>query len=151
MKAKLIFFGLMGLLIASCSKDDNFGPDGKRTIEAGALPEQIQSYITSHFPEQQIVQAIEEKERKSLEYEVFLSSNYHLEFNTYLYVESIDGTAKLPDSVIPESVLNYTQVNYPNQYIVAWDWEDTYQQVELNNQMELDFTTSGEFIRIDRD
>lgn len=151
MKSKLLLFGLAGLLFTSCDQDDGFGPGKERIIEAANLPVEIQNYVSTHFSEYSIVKAIEEKEPNGLEYEVNLRGGYQLDFNTYLHVTEIKGNAKLPDSVIPESILNYTNVNYPDLYIIKWEWEDTYQQVELSNTLELEFTTTGEYIRVDND
>jgi|SRR5690554_4337433 len=151
MKTKLLLFAIAGLLFTSCDQDDGFGPGKERIIEAANLPVEIQNYVSTHFSEYSIVKAIEEKEPNGLEYEVYLSGGYGLEFNTYLHVTEIKGASRLPDSVISESILNYTNLHYPDLYIRKWEWEHTYQQVELNNGIELEFTTTGEFIRVDSD
>lgn len=149
MKRKLLLFSLTSLLFVSCDKDDDLGPDNERTIEVASLPGEIRNYISTHFAELTIVKAIADKERNKIEYDVYLSNQINLEFDSYFYVTGINGVSKLPDSVIPEAILNYTSLTYPDQYITDWDWEDTYQQIQLNNSLELVFATTGEFIRID--
>jgi hypothetical protein len=39
--------------------------------------------------------------------------------------------------------------NYPNNFITDWEIEDGYQEVELDNGIELEFTLDGVFIRMD--
>lgn len=151
MKAKIILVALTGLLFVSCSKDDDSGPDKETAINAANLPVEIKNYVAIHFANHTIVKAVEDQERNEIEYEVYLSENIYLDFDSYRYVTEINGALKLPDSVIPDAILNYANENYPDQYITDWKWEDTYQQVDLNNALELVFTTNGEFIRIDID
>ena len=63
----------------------------------------------------------------------------------------VDGVIQLPNSVIPQSILDYVSVNYPNNVITDWELEFNHQQVELNNNIELEFEMNGNFIRIDND
>lgn len=64
-------------------------------------------------------------------------------------VKEINGKSKLPDSVIPTKILSYVKSNYPNNYITEWESGRRKQQVELNNDLSLDFNHSGVFLRID--
>ncbi len=112
------------------------------------VPTEIQAYVDQHFPQQTVIQARLEADDQS-NYELLLDNFIKLEFNVQKSIVEIDGPVKLPDSVIPASVLSYVSTNYPDQHIVAWELDATKQQVELNNHVELEFDLQGNFIRID--
>ena len=72
-----------------------------------------------------------------------------MEFNSKNNIKSIEAKSKLPNSVIPEKIMEYVETNYPNNFIVEWDLDTKHQSVELNNGIELEFTLKGAFLRID--
>jgi len=82
-------------------------------------------------------------------YDVVLDNNTVLEFNRKKEVTEIKSTSKLPDSVIPVKISQYVESNFPGNYINEWELEDKHQQVGIDNGLDLEFTLSGDFIRID--
>lgn len=136
-------------LFTSCSDDDDNSND--LYLSEDQIPETIQTYIATHFGDNSIFQAEMETENDEVSYEILLDDNTDLEFNGDLDIVDIDGTSKLPDSVIPEAILDYTATNYPDNYITDWELELDHQQVELDNNVELEFDMNGDFIRIDND
>ncbi|MFV0471370.1 MAG: PepSY-like domain-containing protein [Paludibacteraceae bacterium] len=80
-----------------------------------------------------------------------MSGNFELDFNSACEIIDIDGTSQLPNSVIPQAILDYVLRNYASNVIADWELELNYQQVELNNSVELEFEMNGTFIRIDND
>jgi len=88
-------------------------------------------------------------ENNLVTYDIYLNGNIELEFNNEYEIIEIDGRAQLPDSVIPSAILDYVAQNYPNNFITDWDLERDHQQIELDNGLDLEFTMTGEFIRID--
>ena len=146
MKTKNIFI-VMALLattlltLNSCDKEEIISND--------KLPAEISTYITTHFPENNILQSMIELDDFTKTYEVMLEGNFKLTFNRKKEIIDIEGFTKLPDSVIPEKIRQYVATNYPGNYIVGWELDGKNQQVELNNDLDLEFTMSGDFIRID--
>ncbi|MBQ4915915.1 PepSY-like domain-containing protein [Maribacter sp. MMG018] len=136
-------------VFTSCNDDDDNSND--IYLSETEIPETIQSYITDHFGENMILNAEKETENNEVTYEIYLTDNTNLEFNSDLDIIDIDGTSKLPDSVIPATILDYTATNYPDNYITDWELELDHQQVELDNNVELEFDMNGDFIRIDND
>ena len=112
-------------------------------------PAEIISFVETHFPELAILQVATEKEGLKKKYEVKLEGRVSLEFNHKMEIIEIDGYSRLPDSVIPAKILDYVNQNYPENYIIEWELEGKNQQVELDNGLELEFSMSGEFLRID--
>lgn len=137
----LLLSVLLVFSITSCVDD--------KIIPATDLPQEISTYLESHFPENKVVQATVDKELFSKSYEVILKDNTTLKFNSKNKITDIEAPSKLPNSVIPIQILDYVKTNYPNEVITDWELEDKNQQVELDNGITLEFTMEGEFLRID--
>ncbi|MBW7868828.1 MAG: PepSY-like domain-containing protein [Brumimicrobium sp.] len=120
-----------------------------KIIPFSEAPASIQAYVSKHFPNHKVLQTEIDYEGLTKEYEVILSDNIKLEFDGKNNIKNIDAKTKLPDSVIPKEILDYVKANYPNNFIIEWDLDKTHQSVELNNDIELEFTLNGEFLRID--
>ena len=67
----------------------------------------------------------------------------------YADIIEIDGSSRLPESVIPVKILDYVNQNYSGNYITDWEIDGKNQQVGLENDLDLEFNMSGEFLRID--
>lgn len=121
----------------------------EQTVPNADIPQAIQKYIQTHFPNQSIVKAKVEMEGLSKEYEIKLNDRTELEFDGKYQIKKIDGKSALPSTVIPAKISDYVRANYPNNVITDWEIEWNHQEVELDNGLELEFTMNGEFIRID--
>lgn len=136
-----LMFGFALIFFISCNKD--------KVLLTSEIPEEIRSYISTHFPDNSIQQVKKEKDDFTVTYGVLLDGNTSLEFNRKKEIIDIDGTTKLPDSVIPEKILQYVATDYPDNFITDWELEDKHQQVGLDNDLDLEFSMEGEFIRFD--
>lgn len=123
--------------------------ESQKVLAENDIPSAITTYVNTHFPSARILQAVKDKEGLSKSYDVILEGNITLEFNKKHEVTSIESRSALPDSVIPEKILSYVKANYPGNHILQWELDDNRQQVELDNQLELEFSKSGDFLRID--
>jgi hypothetical protein len=122
----------------------------KETVMAEAtLPAEIKAYVATHFPDHSVLQAVKDKDGLELTYDILLSEGVSLEFNRKKEIVDIDGSSRLPDSVIPEKILSYVRTYYPGNVITDWEKDGKNQQVELDNGRSLDFSKSGDFLRID--
>lgn len=136
-----LMFGFALLFFTSCNKD--------KVLLTSEIPEEIRNYISTHFPDNSIQHVTKEKDDFTVTYDVLLDGNTSLEFNRKKEIIDIDGTTKLPDSVIPEKILQYVATDYPDNFITDWELEDKHQQVGLDNDLDLEFSMEGEFIRFD--
>ena len=146
MKTRNIFIAIIllaGSLLAFTSCDN------EKVIPNDELPVEITSYISTHFPDAAILQSIIELDDLTKTYEVLLEGNFKLTFNRKKEIIDIEGVTQLPDSVIPAKIRQYVSTHYPDNFIVGWELDGKNQQVELNNDLDLEFTMSGDFIRID--
>lgn len=134
---------LIGLLLITVSCDS------EKVLAASEIPSEINAFVGTHFPNNNIVQAIEDRDGLSKTYDVILSDNITLEFTGKREIKDIDSNSKLPDSVIPTQISSYVSENFPDNVITDWELDGNNQQVGLDNGMDLKFTMDGQFLRID--
>lgn len=127
--------------LTSCQKE--------KVIPATDLPSEVTDYVTTHFPNNQIIQSTEDKDGFTKTYDVLLDGNISLEFNRKKEIIDIKSLSELPNSVIPTKIKSYVETNYPNNVIIGWGLDDKNQEVELDNGVGLEFNMNGDFLRID--
>ncbi|GAB1402903.1 hypothetical protein MASR1M74_00810 [Lentimicrobium sp.] len=128
-------------MLTSCEKET--------VLPASEVPAEITTYVKTHFSDHKILQVIKDKDGFTKTYDVILEGGFSLEFDRKLEIIEIDGSSRLPDSVIPAKILDYVNQNYSGIYITDWETDGKNQQVGLENELELEFNMSGEFLRID--
>ncbi len=138
---KIFLWAFLPLLLIACDKNE--------ILTTSAIPNEIASYVETHFPDNEILQAVMQVDGLELTYDVTLRGNIYLEFNRKKDIIEIKSFEKLPDSVIPVAILNYVSSNYEGNFIKEWEIDDRIQQVKLDNELELEFNKKGEFLRID--
>ena len=138
---RIFLFLFATALLAGCEKET--------ILPEHNLPGEIVTFVNTHFPENPVVQAVKEKDDFELSYKVILNGGFVLEFNRKKEITDIDGVVRLPDSVVPSSILSYVATHFPDQYIIGWERDSRSQQVTLVSGIELDFSMNGEFLRID--
>lgn len=132
---------VLAFTLTSCDKEE--------IIPSTDLPSEVTSYISTHFPNNTIVQVIKDIDGLTKTYDILLSESISLEFNRKKEIIDIDGIAQLPNSVIPDKILQYVTTNYPTNFITDWELDDKNQQVQLDNGLDLEFNMKGDFLRID--
>lgn len=130
------------LSLQSCEKDD-------RLINPGDLPTTSSNFITANFPNATIRNVVKDYDDATYTYQVSLSDGTYIEFRKNGEWKEIENrTSGVPNSVIPAKILEYVTTNYPDNFIV--DIEKEHQiDVELNSGLDLDFSSDGNFIRVD--
>jgi len=129
------------MIYMSCSKEKIKSGDN--------LPTEVKTYVTTHYPNQSITEAVIDKTDSTNSYEVKLNNATSLEFNYKKEIVDIDGNTKLPSSVISSKISDYVSVNYPNNFITGWEMDEGKQEVELNNRVDLEFNMNNDFLQID--
>ncbi|MGR7814043.1 PepSY-like domain-containing protein [Lacinutrix undariae] len=152
MKKAATILALFAIIFTSCSNDDdNNSNDSEIVLTEAQIPSEITAYIAQHFPSNTTNTVIEDTDDNVITYEVYLSESVQLEFNSNFEIIEIDSLYQLPNSVIPQAILDYVVLNYPTNFINGWELEYNHQQIDLNNNIELEFEMNGDFIRIDND
>lgn len=138
---KLFLLAIVPFLLTSCEKE--------KILASTKVPSEISDYISTHFPENPIIQAIKDTDGFELTYDITLEGVFFLEFNRKKEVIDIEGVLQLPYSVIPAKMLEYVSSNYADSSIIGWELNDRNQQIKLDNGLELVFNMNGDFLRID--
>ena len=121
----------------------------EKRIPPSEIPAPIHNYIKAHFANQSIIKAEVEQSFLSKKYKIKLNSLTKLTFNGKLEIIKLDSKSALPESVLPPELYAYAKANYPNNAITEWKLKSGYQEIELDNGLEIEFTLTGEFLRID--
>lgn len=145
---KLAF--VLGLLFvsfsfAACSDDDD-----DKAISPDELPVNVKTFLEMHFPGQTIRLA----EMDNDSYDVYLANGFEIEFDLSGEWDDVDGRNQaVPEGILrllPQQLLDYVTSNYVDRKIYEVNKESFGYEIELDNRIELEFDSTGKFIRIDR-
>jgi len=119
----------------------------KKQVE---LPAIAQTFITNNFKGQSIQTLSMDKDMRSTEYDVILTNGISFEFDESGNWEEIDGNkTALPTSVLPGNIADYVAKNYVGKNVLKIEKNKRKYEVELSDGTELEFDTSGKFMKID--
>ena len=141
MKKYLSYGALAAIILTSCNKE--------KVISENDTPSEIKSYVQNHFPNQGIMQIIKDKDGLTLTYDILLDDMTSLEFNRKKEIQEIQSSKELPSSVIPDRIETYVSTNFEENYIIGWELDDKNQQIELDNNIEIEFTMDGDFVKFE--
>lgn len=131
---------LLGL--QSCEKSDEI-------INQNDLPTTSQSFVASAFPEESVVRAEKDYDDGTYTYKVTLSDGTFIEFRKNGEWKDIENrTEGIPASALPTKIAEYVATNYPTAFVVEIEKDRGY-DVELSNDVDLDFDKEGNFVRVD--
>lgn len=120
-------------------------------VSIDKLPVAAQTFIKENFSEKKVVLIMYDKEWTSASYEVTLDDGTEIEFSDKGEWIDIEGKSKskLPDSVIPKTVLSYVQENFSGKSIKEISKKGYGYKVELTGDIELRFDKEGNFLSFD--
>ena len=141
-------FSILALAIAtlvglqSCEKEDVM-------IPAAELPEEVISFLDTHFSGIEVRSVIKDYDNSTYEFEVYLSNGTRIELSRRGEWRNVENhLAGVPHSVIPNKILTYIAENYPDQMIIGIE-RDRQIDVELKGGVELVFSLSEDFVKFD--
>lgn len=139
----LLILSLFGLSLSSCEDD--------RVVPASELPASATAFIERHYPNELVLQIIQDfdESRLSREYYVTLKNLTRLEFNHRGEITEIDGKTPIPTGAIASSLIDKATELFPSAQSIGWELERNSQDLQLSNQVTLEFTREGQFLRID--
>lgn len=138
---RLFLMVTVPFLLTSCEK--------QVILPLADFPSEISNYVSTHFPDNPIIQTVKDTDGFELTYDITLEGVVFLEFNRKKEIIDIEGFTRLPDSVIPARVLEHVTLNYSDNFIVGWELDGRNQQIKLENGLDLEFNMNGDFLRID--
>lgn len=135
-------FGVTAM--SSCSDDD----DKDQSIAISMLPNSAKDFVTKYFSNAVIVSA----KVDGNEYEAVLSDGTRIDFDktgSWTDVDAPRGKT-IPTGFYPEAIDTYVAANYAGVGINEISKETRGYDVELVSGVDLVFSTTGEFIAVDK-
>ena len=142
---KKILFVLLSIVfsLTACA-------DWQNIVGEKELPLQAQTFIKTHFSMDDIALVEVEREKLHIEIQVYLKDGTELDFDMQGNFLGIDcQTREVPAGIVPDVIEEYVKTNYAGLFIMEYNIENRYLQVELNNGLELIFNLEGKFLRVD--
>ena len=122
----------------------------QKKIEVSELPSGARDFIKQYFPNATIDKAKKDAEHGEKGYEVILADGTELEFWKDGKYREVDGKKKpIPTGFIDQSIVDYVSKNYPGKKITHIDYGHKDVDVDLTDDVDLEFTKEGIFIKGD--
>jgi len=122
--------------------------NAQKKIETSELPKPAQEFLQKHFSNTTIDTAQKDAEHGEKGYEVKLKDGTEVEFWKDGSYREVDGDDKpIPTEFIPASVKDYVAKNYPNEKITHIDYGHKDLDVDLTNDIDLEFTREGKILK----
>lgn len=118
-------------------------------ISSKELPISVKSGVQKYFGGKSIDRVVKDRENGRVVYDIYFSDYTEAEFSSRGELKEAKSNSGLPNSVIPANIRSYIKRNYPNVEVVKWDRSRNKQEVELSNGLDLDFSSTGKFLRVD--
>ena len=125
--------------------------DNDRIVTREELPEKAQMFLSQHFANADVLYAKAERDMGVItSYDVLLDGDVKVEFNRSGEWTKVDcERTQVPDEVLPQGVLDYVKKKFAKAYVVEIEKNLMGYDVKLNNDLDLEFNTSGKFVRVD--
>ncbi len=118
--------------------------ENDKPIKVEQLPGKAQQFIKTYWGNTEVSYAKMEKELLETTYEVTLVNSIQIEFNKDgAWKEIKSKYAAIPNAVILKPIIVYVEKNYPQQTIKKITQERNYYEIELENELELQFDKKG--------
>jgi len=135
-------FLVIGLLVLSISAS------AQKKIEVTELPKPAQDFLKKYFGHTTVEIAKKDAEHGEKGYEVKLKDGTEVEFwKDGSYREVDGGDNPIPTAFIPENVKAYVAKNHPNEKITHIDYGHKDLDVDLTNNIDLEFTKDGKILK----
>lgn len=130
-------------VLQSCDKEDV-------RLDSNELPSAAQTFITTNYPDETVTYCEKDYDDWSYVYDVQLSDGTRIEFDKKGEWQEIENRVEgVKESVVPAPIWAYVTTNYTELFIVDIEKDYRGYDVELNNDLDLDFDPEGNFVRID--
>lgn len=143
MKKLLAILATLTLTLTACA-------DRHQLITYSELPVQAQTFVQQYFNVADIAHIERERDGLHHEYNVYLQDATEIEFDYQGNLKSIDcRVSPIPEGIVPETILQYVNLHYPNKFVVEYAIGHRRIKIELSNGLELLFDLEGHFLGIE--
>lgn len=124
----------------------------QKKIEVSELPKPAQDFLKKHFDYTTVEVAKKDAEHGEKGYEVKLKDGTEVEFwKDGSYREVDGGNNPIPTAFIPDNIKAYVAKNHPNEKITHIDYGHKDLDVDLTNNIDLEFTKDGKILKDKKD
>ncbi|MDQ6472886.1 PepSY-like domain-containing protein [Flavobacterium sp. LHD-80] len=122
--------------------------NAQKRIETSELPKPAQEFLQKYFSYTTVDIAKKDAEHGEKGYEVKLKDGTEVEFwKDGSYREVDGGKNPIPTDYIASNIRDYISKNYPNEKITHIDYGHKDVDVDLTNQIDLEFSKDGKIIK----
>lgn len=126
--------------------------NAQKKIEVTDLPKPAQDFLKKHFSNSPVDVVKKDAEHGEKGFEVKLKDGTEIEFWKDGSYREVDGGKKpIPTAFIPEAVKAYVAKNHPNEKITHIDYGHKDLDVDLTNNIDLEFTKEGKILKDKKD
>jgi uncharacterized protein YuzE len=119
-------------------------------VPAEKMPSVAKSFVEEYFPGTPVSYVKKEPKLTGAAYEIVLQDGTEIEFNSKGEWNKVDCKRKaVPAKLIPATITDYVNNNFPGQFIVKIAKEHFGTEIELDNDLELKFDKNGKLMNID--
>lgn len=122
----------------------------QKKIDQAALPKAANEFLAQNFKGNAITTVKKEVEHGEKGFEVRLADGTEIEFWNDGKYREVDGHNKpIPTQYIDPKIMEYIAKHYPDKKITHIDYGRKDVDVELSGNLELEFDSKGNFLKID--
>lgn len=142
---KIVFIALISLFaVQALPAQDVITQDIKQ------LPKKSQDFIAKYFPDEKISYIKIDEELMQKDYDVVFVSGNAIEFSKDGEWKEINcKRSAIPEAVIPTNMMSYISKNFSNAHISKMEKKTRHYEIELSNDLDMEFDLQGNFKRID--
>lgn len=123
-----------------------------KPFEYSKLPEKAKTFISTHFSNYNVALTKSGETVFEKEYEVIIANGDEVEFDSKGNWKEVDCQySAVPTAIIPKKILDYIEINFPDQYVIKIERDTRKYEVELDNKIEIEFNAKFEVSDIDFD
>lgn len=121
-----------------------------KLISFGDLPRLAQDFVTTYYSADLVSYIMVDKEFLSTSYEVKLKNGVEIDFDSKGNWTEVDAKKKaVPHQLVNPKILAHVKKRFPNNEIVQLKLDGKKVKLELTNGLDLVFSKSGEFVRVE--
>ncbi|MGL5682794.1 MAG: PepSY-like domain-containing protein [Marinifilaceae bacterium] len=145
MKKFLVFMFSILLFQVTTAKADN-----DKVIKAEQLPAAAQTFIKKYFPKAEIMLVKSETSLTGTQYEVTFTNGDNIDFDkTGQWTEIECKKEGVPTAIIPQQISTLISKRFPKTFVTRIERDKKGYDIELSNQMELEFDKNFNLISVD--
>lgn len=145
----LLFVCLFGTTaLWSCDDDEKEEP-----AFSSELPGSANAFLDTYYPGIKVAYVNIDKDNGKTTYDVSLNNGHQIEFSAtgeWLDVDAPEGQA-IPSGIAPQAIVQYLATNYAGSDVINEISRESYgYNVELANHVDLMFSSTGEYLGVDK-